>query len=62
MRNVNNSLDYNGLLKLYNEGFFTTSVFIRMLVENGWFDRYLAEFIEMVNSDLSSFEKAASKA
>jgi hypothetical protein len=54
------TLDYYGLLKSYDEGCLNTSQFVQKLFEKGWFDRYLAEFIEMVNFNMPSFEKAAS--
>ena len=50
------ALDYYGLIKSHDEGLLTTSDFVHTLAEHGWLDRYVAEFIEMVKSDIPFFE------
>lgn len=59
MQYVKDTLDYYGLCKSYDEGCFDTADFVRQLVEHGWFDRYVSDFIVMVNDDLPSFEASS---
>jgi len=43
---------YDELVSLYEDGRVTTATFLQGLVENNLLERYVADFIEMVESDL----------
>ena len=49
MEQIATSLTYDGLILAYDEGNLTTGDFIHVLAEHGWLNRYVEEFIGMVN-------------
>ena len=50
---------YHELRSSYDKGFLSTGIFLHVLAQNNLLERYIADFIGMVNADLPYFEAYA---